>query len=190
MSSASSSEAGEDQPLFLYDLGSSWCYLAAETVMSALGAVPEWEPLSGAALGLPAEAMERREVERRADELGLQPVRWPPIWPPDAERAAWAATYAKTIGRAVAFSLAAFRQVFAGGRDLGDESTVLIAGAACEIHPRALLGGTRLRATRRAWQHAHDRARRLGVSELPAIAAGGHLFQGPSAVAEAATRLG
>ena len=46
-----------------------------------------------------------------------------------------AATYAKHIGRAVAFSLAAFRQAFAGGRDLGDEGTVLIAAAACEMHP-------------------------------------------------------
>ena len=46
-----------------------------------------------------------------------------------------AATYAKQFGRAVAFSLAAFRQAFAGGRDLGDEITVLIAAAACEMHP-------------------------------------------------------
>ena len=48
------------------------------------------------------------------------------------------ATYAKQIGRAVAFSLAAFRQAFAGGRAL-DEDTVVIAAAACEMHPRAVL---------------------------------------------------
>ncbi len=52
-----------------------------------------------------------------------------------------AATYAKRIGRAVAFSLAAFRQAFAGGRDLADQDTILIAGAACEMHPTALLKG-------------------------------------------------
>ena len=46
------------------------------------------------------------------------------------------ATYAKQIGRAVAFSLAAFRQAFAGGRDLGERDNVLIAAAACEMHPR------------------------------------------------------
>ena len=50
-----------------------------------------------------------------------------------------AATYAKQIGRTVAFSLAAFRQAYAGGRSLGDPDNVLIAAAACEMHPRAVL---------------------------------------------------
>ena len=48
------------------------------------------------------------------------------------------ATYAKQIGRAVAFSLAAFRQAFAGGHAL-DETHVLLAASACEMHPRAVL---------------------------------------------------
>ena len=34
-----------------------------------------------------------------------------------------AATYAKQIGRTVAFALAAFRQAFAGGRALDDPTT-------------------------------------------------------------------
>ena len=79
-----------------------------------------------------------------------------------------AATYAKRIGRAVAFSLAAFRQAFAGGRDLGDEDTVLIAGAACEMHPTALLKGIELarhedrahRGERRAARRGRDRTAR------------------------------
>ncbi len=41
----------------------------------------------------------------------------------------------------MAFSLAAFRQAFAGGRDLEQEGTVLIAAAACEMHPAAVLKG-------------------------------------------------
>ena len=48
-----------------------------------------------------------------------------------------AATYAKEIGRAVAFSLAAFRQAFAAGRDLTEPDNVLLAAAAAELHPRA-----------------------------------------------------
>jgi predicted DsbA family dithiol-disulfide isomerase len=80
-----------------------------------------------------------------------------------------AATYAKRIGRGVTFSLAAFRQAFAGGRDLGDEATVLIAGAACEMHPTALLKGISLRATEQALAAAVERARRAGVSQLPAV---------------------
>ena len=51
------------------------------------------------------------------------------------------ATYARQIGRVVAFAQAAFRQAFAGGRSLADEDSVLIAAAACEMHPAAVLQG-------------------------------------------------
>ena len=80
-----------------------------------------------------------------------------------------AATYAKRIGRGVAFSLAAFRQAFAGGRNLADEDTVLLAGASCEMHPSALLKGIGLRSTAQALADATERARRDGVLELPAV---------------------
>src|SRR4051794_41834706 len=84
-----------------------------------------------------------------------------------------AATYAKRIGRGVAFSLAAFRQTFAAGRDLGEEETVLIAGAACEMHPSALLKGIELRATAEALSQATEQARSRGGRELPAGGGGG-----------------
>ena len=54
-----------------------------------------------------------------------------------------AAVFAQQTGRVVAFSLAAFRQAFAGGRDLTDTDNVLLAAAACELHPRAVLKGDR-----------------------------------------------
>ena len=136
-----SSTDSSDQPVFYYDLGGPQCYMVAETIMATLPVVPEWEPVLGvgvAAIPADPEPEERAGIERRAAALGLQPIRWPAGWPPDTEQAMLAATYAKKIGRAVAFSLAAFRQAFAGGRDLGDENTVLIAGAACEMHPVAL----------------------------------------------------
>lgn len=153
------------QPVFYYDLGDPSAYLTAEQLKGSA----EWEPVLAADLGLaPAEA-DRNEIERRAQALGLQPVRWPEPWPPDTRRAMLAATYAKRIGRGVTFSLAAFRQAFAGGRDLGDEATVLIAGAACEMHPSALLKGISLRGTEQALAAAVERARRAGVTELPAV---------------------
>jgi predicted DsbA family dithiol-disulfide isomerase len=80
-----------------------------------------------------------------------------------------AATYAKRIGRTVAFSLAAFRQAFAGGRDLGDRDTLLIAGAACEMHPAALLKALELRSVADALGQANARAAAAGVETLPAI---------------------
>ena len=46
-----------------------------------------------------------------------------PSFPPDTEWAMLVATYAKQVGRVVAYSLAAFRQAFAAGRDLGERDT-------------------------------------------------------------------
>lgn len=99
-----------------------------------------------------------------------------------------AATYAKKVGRGVAFSLAAFRQEFAGGRDIGDENTVLIAGAACEMHPVALTKGIELRSTAQALQIAGERAVNAGVRSLPAIQMGDRTYEGPEALALAGAR--
>jgi len=179
----------DQQPVFYYDLGSPDCYLAAETIMSALLVVPEWEPLLGSDIAPLDPQPDRDRIAREAAELGLQPLRWPRGWPPDTERAMLAATYAKRIGRAVAFSLAAFRQAFAGGRDLADEDTILISGAACEMHPTALRKGIELASTRAALAEAARRARERGVTELPAIQIGDAVFSGPTAVPEAAAAL-
>ena len=165
------------QPVFFYDLGSPQCYIVAETIMAALAVVPEWEPVLGSELAAPSGAeIDRGQIERQAEELGLQPIRWPAAWPPDTKPAMLATTYAKQIGRAVAFSLAAFRQTFAGGRDLGDENTVLIAGAACEMHPTALRKGIELRSTHKALAQATRRARDAGVTALPAIQIGAGVY--------------
>ncbi len=96
-----------------------------------------------------------------------------------------AATYAKRVGRAVAFSLAAFRQAFAGGRDLGEEGTVLIAGAACEMHPVALLKAIGLRSVSEGLRGAGERARVAGVGSLPALELDGRLFEGPDCLERA-----
>jgi 2-hydroxychromene-2-carboxylate isomerase len=162
-----------DQPVFYYDLGSPECYLAAEQVMTTLPVVPEWQPVLAAELSGAPEELDRAGIERQALRLGIQPIRWPAVWPPDTRRAMLAATYAKRIGRGVAFSLAAFRQAFAGGRDLGDEDTLLLAGAACELHPSALLKGMGLRSTAQALAAAIELARRQGVTELPAVVPSG-----------------
>jgi 2-hydroxychromene-2-carboxylate isomerase len=178
-----------EQPIFYYDLGSPDCYLAAERIMSALPAVPEWEPVFAGGLDI-EPAPERERIEALAGELGIQPLRWPEPWPPETLLAMRAATYAKRIGRAVAFSLAAFRQAFAGGRDLAAEDTVLIAGAACEIHPSALLKGVALRSVTEGLEQATGRARASGISALPAIAVDGTVYDGTSAVERAAAALG
>jgi 2-hydroxychromene-2-carboxylate isomerase len=172
--------AAPEQPVFYYDLGSPQCYLVAETIMADLPVLPEWEPVLGRNFEQPA--LDREHIERQAAALDLQPIRWPATWPPDTEHAMLAATYAKRIGRAVAFSLAAFRQTFAGGRDLTDEDTILIAGAACEMHPVALGKGVELASTRSALNNATSRAHDAGVTTLPAIQMNNRVYAGLDAI--------
>jgi 2-hydroxychromene-2-carboxylate isomerase len=176
--------APASQPIFYYDLGSPDCYLVAEQVNTALPVVPEWEPVIGGA-AVARAAVDRARVERRAAELELQPLRWPRVWPPDTRQAMLVATYAKRVGRAVAFSLAAFRQAFAAGRDLGDTDTLLIAAAACEMHPTAVLKGVELRSVAEALQDAGRRAGQAGVDRLPAIQVDGRVYQGDDVISRA-----
>jgi 2-hydroxychromene-2-carboxylate isomerase len=117
---------------------------------------------------------------------GLQPLRWPDPFPFDSALAMHAATYAKQIGRTVAFALAAFRQTFAGGRAL-DADTVLIAAAACEMHPAAVLKAVELRSVRDALARQTARAVELGVRDVPAIVVGSQVFHGDAGL-EAAAR--
>ena len=89
----------------------------------------------------------------------------------------------------MAFSLAAFRQTFAGGRDLGDEGTVLIAAAACEMHPAAVLKGVALRSIDERLRAAAHRARAAGVGALPAIQIDDEVHEGPGALERAIAAL-
>jgi 2-hydroxychromene-2-carboxylate isomerase len=176
-----------EPPVFYYDLGSPEAYLTAERCAHVLGAVPEWQPvrLAGLRAGelgpfrCQAEVDAYREdVERRAVKQAIQPLRWPAEFPPDSEWAMLVATFAKEIGRAVAFSLAAFRQTYAAGRDLGDPDTVLLAAAACEMHPAAIEKGAGRESIRRKLDAATDAAGAAGVLEVPAIRVGDRVFHG------------
>ena len=163
---------------FYYDLGSAEAYLVGERAHEVLGVVPEWVPIRmEPAFGCAEEvASHREDVERSAERFGVPPLRWPEPYPFDSEFALLAATYAREIGRCVAFSLAAFRQAFAGGRDLSQRENVLIAGAACELHPTALIKGAELRSTRERLEAATAEARAAGVRSVPALQVGDRVF--------------
>jgi 2-hydroxychromene-2-carboxylate isomerase len=139
--------------------------VAGERVNHVLGEVPEWVPVLAPG-GAAGAAVDRAAVEARAGALELVAVRWPEPFPFDSRVAMLAATFAKQSGRAVAFSLAAMRQAFAAGRDLSEVDNVLIAAAACEIHPRALLKGVELRMVAEDLDRASEAAAGL---ELPAV---------------------
>ncbi len=173
-----SEHAATAGPAFFFDLRSPEAYLAAERALHDHPGV-EWVPVRS--LALPgAETYEAfrcaeeraatlADVELRARTAGLQPVRWPDPFPFDSELALRAATYAKSIGRVVAFSLAAFRQAYAGGHRL-DETHVLLAASACEMHPRAVLGALASKRVGAQLDAFTERARSRGVRSVPAVA--------------------
>jgi 2-hydroxychromene-2-carboxylate isomerase len=185
---------------FYFDLASPLAYLAAERVLHELPGPLEWQPLLARELprGETFEAYRceaeaqifRAEIERRAREFGLQPLRWPQPFPFDSDLAMRAAIYAKSIGRVVPFAQAAFRQAFAAGRSLADTDTVLIAAAACEMHPRAVLHGAGLRSVREQLAAATAEAARAGVGDVPAVRIGDRVLSGERALEDAAGYLG
>ncbi len=168
-----------EHPRFYYDLRSPTAWLAAERIVHLLGEVPEFVPveLAGLAAGdvgpyrCAAEADAHLEdIGRLAAEHGLLAAKRPTQYPFDDTRFAMlAATYAKQIGKVVAYSLAAFRQTFNAGRDLADRETVFLAGAAAEIHPNALIKGAELKGTAERLRVATAEAAAAGVLDVPAV---------------------
>lgn len=200
--SASSTHAASGRPdvVFYFDLGSPYAYLAAERISGLFAeaglAQPEWQPvlLGGLfkrfgrqswAVGEPeARARGIAEVERRASAYGLPPLVWPDPWPGNMLTAMRAAIFAKQAGRTVSYALAAFRQAFAGGRDLSELDNVLIAAAACELHPRAVSSGVQTRGVKQALIDATTDAGDRGVTGVPTLRVGETLFWGDDRLEE------
>ena len=198
-SAADEAAAAERPVVFYYDLGSIYSYLAAERISRLFSDAelqqPEWQPIllgglfktygrSSWMLGPEREAG-MRECERRAVEYGLQPLRWPEPCPANTLYAMRVATYAKSIGRSVSFALAAFRQAFAGGRDLTEPDNVAIAAAACEMHPNAIAKAAASDGVKRRLIEATTRAGELGVRGAPTVRVGEEIFWGDDRLEEA-----
>lgn len=184
---------------FYFDLASPAAYLAAEQVLHVLPGPAEWQPVLARELGAGSGSFAvrcedegtvlRENVERQARALGLQPLLWPADFPFDSEPAMLVATYAKSIGRTVPFAQAAFRQAFAGGRSLAAMDNVLVAAAACEMHPKAVLAGAHLASVRAELGRATEQAVAAGVSDVPAVRIGERVFVGERAVQDAAAHM-
>jgi 2-hydroxychromene-2-carboxylate isomerase len=186
-------------PVFYFDLGSPYAYLAAERISGLFSEAgleqPEWQPILLGGLfqrfgrdswaNGPGRAEGMAEVERRAAEYGLPPLVWPEPWPGNTLVAMRAATFAKQTGRTVSFALAGFRQAFAAGRDLSEPDNVAIAAAACELHPKALEKAVATEGVKNALREATDRAAELGVIGVPSLVVGGEVFWGDDRLEEA-----
>ena len=189
------------RPVFYYDFSSPYSYLAAERIISVLPVPPVWRPISFGFLlrqtgRTPWSLGQGREegmhdVESRAAERGLPPVRWPEGWPQESYSLAplRAAVFAGQTGRLEAFSLAAFRQAFAAGRRLDDLDNVVLAAAACELHPRAVLKGIETESVKSELREATEAAIGRGVVGIPTVEAGGELFWGDDRLEDAAEAI-
>jgi 2-hydroxychromene-2-carboxylate isomerase len=197
---AGSSTAEGGHPLFYFDLASPDAYLSAERVLHALPQLAEWQPvwLGGLRAGEVGDGFRcaqelesyKEDVGRRARAQGVQAFRWPDPFPVEDTRFAMlVATYAKQIGRTVPFALAAFRQAYAGGRDLSVPDNVLIAAAACEMHPAAVLKSAGLGSIARRLDEATAAAAAAGVLDVPAVRVGDRIFHGDAELEAAAEAL-
>ena len=189
--------------VFYYDFNSPYSYLAAERISGLFAEAgvdqPDWQPISFGHIlkttgrrpwSLPPEGPapdHLAEVQRRAAERGLPKVVYPEGWPIEnySLNPVRAAIYAKEAGRVVSFSLACFRQVFAAAKDMSDVDNVLIAAAACELHPNAVLKGIEMQSVKDALRTATEEALALGVGGIPTVAVGDELFWGDDRLEEA-----
>jgi 2-hydroxychromene-2-carboxylate isomerase len=188
-----------ERAVFYYDLGSPYAYFSAERISGLFNEAgleqPEWQPILLGGLfrhfdrGSWAQTEAREEgiaeCERRAVEQGLPPIVWPEVWPEEMLNAMRVATFAKQTGRTIAFSLAAFRQQFAAGKDLTDLDNVMIAAAACELHPRALLSAVKTKGVKDGLRTATDAAAAAGVFGVPSVRVGEEVFWGDDRLEEA-----
>ncbi len=159
----------DDRPIFFFDLGSPYAWLVAERIGHKMPTAI-WQPVCQQDVSPdPLWDGDRARVETLAAVAGLPAPRWPANDQPDTRQAMLVATFCKSIGRAASFALAAFRQAYNGGRNLEETETLLIAAAACELHPRAVLQAIELDSTQAQLASAAAPARLYGVTMLPAV---------------------
>ena len=185
------------EPVFYFDLGSPYAYLAAERIGRLIPSA-RWQPiLLGGLFKLNGRSSwgtggaERRqagiaEVERRAAAYGLPPVRWPDPWPGNMLTAMRAATFAQQQGRGVEFALGAFRRAYTRGEDLGRPEPVLTAAAEAGLDARRVCTATGDQALKDALRRATEDAHARGVIGVPTVAAGERLYWGDDRLEAAA----
>lgn len=191
--------------IFYFDLASPYSYLAAERVDRLFEGAgreqPEWRPILFGALlkeldrtpwGLTSDRDEHcTEIERRAAAYGLPPLVWPDPLPANSLNAMRAATVAAEAGPGCArdFALAAFREAFGCGRDLGDPEVIAAAAGVAGIGPR-IIDGIAAADTKDRLRRATEEAWAAGVQGVPTVAVDGRLFWGDDRLEDAVAAAG
>jgi 2-hydroxychromene-2-carboxylate isomerase len=189
------------QATFYFDLGSPYAYLMAERLPDVVDEPVEWQPVALGALfkmnGRSSWALGDQhgrqegmaEVERRARDYGLPPVRWPQKWPTNYLMAMRAATFAFAAGRGREFTRQAFRDAFQRGHDLSLPEQVLEAAERAGLDPREVQSATQEPHIKQALRDATEAAHALGVIGVPTVAVDGLAFWGDDRLEDAAAQL-
>jgi 2-hydroxychromene-2-carboxylate isomerase len=181
---------------FYYDFNSPYSYLASTRVRDLL---PEatWTPIAFGVLirqlgKVPWSMREGREegmaeIERRAAERGLPPVRWPEGWPVETYSLAplRAALFAQDRGRLHELSDALYRRVFVDGASLADTEQVLAGAEDAGLDRDQVREAIDRREIKDRLRANTDAAIARGVTGVPTIAVGEELFWGDDRLEDA-----
>lgn len=190
------------KPVFYYDVSSPYAYLAALRIEEVLAVELHWEPIAFGALirqigktpwSLRDETRTAgmAEVERRARERGLPPLRWPPGWP--------AESYSLLPLRALLvadehdllkpLTVALYRREFADGVALNEVEVVLDVAAGIGLDRETVRSGIEREEIKQALRAATAEAVARGVTGVPTVAIDGELFWGDDRLEDAAVLL-
>jgi 2-hydroxychromene-2-carboxylate isomerase len=175
--------------VFYFDLASPYAYLASARVEALLGSEVVWCPILVGALhkhyrrvswGATPELRAKgvAEIEERAIEYGLPPIKWPNPYPANSLTAMRVATWADQQGRGRDFAEAAFAMAFREGRDLTARAVVLDAAERSGLIPNDVDRALDDPELKLALRRATDQAIAEGVYGVPTFDAAGLLWWG------------
>jgi 2-hydroxychromene-2-carboxylate isomerase len=184
-------------PVFYYDTNSPYAYLAARRVDELLPDVT-WQPI---AFGIVLRELGRvpwslgpgrdegmAEIERRAAERGLPPVRWPEGWPVDTYSLAplRALEFADERGRQRELARALYGLIFGEGASLAEVDNVLRAAAEAGLDPEEVRAALDDDGVKDRLREHTDEAMALGVIGVPTVVVEGAVFWGDDRLEDAA----
>ncbi len=178
------------RPVFYFDLGCPFSYLAAERVERTLAAV-DWVPVPADQMRGPMTDSEVEHLRQRATGRAVAlrlPLVWPDRFPASVPCALRVAAHAAEVGAGARFALSASRLAFCGGFDLEDPETLAEAAAASGLSLEACLEAAGDSERDGALRDTAQRLRARGVHALPTIEADGQLLQGESGLVHARPR--
>jgi len=178
-----------DLTAFYFDVASAECWLAAERVIQTLGSPAPWIPVMSDQLTGPKLDQDLTAIAALADARGLLPLKASAEPQIDSREMMLAATYARQGGKIVAFALAAMRQCWCAGRNVADRDTIMLAGAAAEVHPNAISKALGMRSLAAELERATADAQARGITAVPAVRVGERVFIGDSQLESAALEV-